>query len=228
MKNQKTKQLFILFLVIVFFIGLYLYVNKTFTKTKKETFNSAAATSGEICPNMLVKSGNNLVLYSSTDQNFKPIFFNNLDEYIIYANKQKMNGKECPILFIQQETDVQGNDMYRIRPSPFDLQGGNQIYSENIVNKDSIYLPVVDANREHPPFNAGNYPGFDPTNNDVGKLTEIDKVHYSTEINPVNQNLSENPMDSNWGGVLFTQSLVDSGKYEDYNIYKPNYITPKN
>ena len=28
------------------------------------------------------------------------------------------------ILFIQEENDVQGNDVYRVRPSPFDLQGG--------------------------------------------------------------------------------------------------------
>lgn len=211
---KKEKSIFILFLMIVFFIGLYLYVCPLLIK--KENYEN---NNGEICPNMLIKSGNKLVLYSSTDQKFKPIQFNNLDEYIIYSNKQKLNGKECPILFVQQESDSQGNDMYRIRPSPFDMQPGTPI-----VNMDSVVLPVLDASRENPPYNAGNYPGFDPTSLYVGKITEIDKVHYSTETAPI----SENPMDPNWGGVLYTQQQVDSGKYDDYNIYKPNYMAAKN
>jgi hypothetical protein len=35
-------------------------------------------------------------------------------------------------------------------------------------------------------------------------------------------------MDSNWGGVLFTQKAVDSGKYEENNVKKPLLYTPKN
>jgi hypothetical protein len=35
-------------------------------------------------------------------------------------------------------------------------------------------------------------------------------------------------MDPNWGGVLHTQSAVDSGKYDDNRIVKPSLISPKN
>ena len=41
-----------------------------------------------------------------------------------YVKEQQAQGNNCPILFLQEETDVEGNDVYRVRPSPFDLQGG--------------------------------------------------------------------------------------------------------
>jgi len=34
-------------------------------------------------------------------------------------------------------------------------------------------------------------------------------------------------MDPNWGGVEYTQQMVDSGKYIDYNITKPLLYQPK-
>jgi hypothetical protein len=34
-------------------------------------------------------------------------------------------------------------------------------------------------------------------------------------------------MDPNWGGVLYTQQSVDSGKYVDNNITVPHYFQPK-
>ena len=35
-------------------------------------------------------------------------------------------------------------------------------------------------------------------------------------------------MDPNWGGVLYTQRAIDSGKYQENAVYKPNFYTPKN
>jgi hypothetical protein len=34
-------------------------------------------------------------------------------------------------------------------------------------------------------------------------------------------------MDTNWGGVEFTQDAVESGKYNDNMVTKPVYFTPK-
>ena len=95
-----------------------------------------------------------------------------------------------------------------------------------IVYKDDekgIPIPVIDASREHGDYNKGNYAGFDPTSLYVGKYTEIDKVHDLTS----KQQQSDNPMDTNWGGVQYTQNAVDSGKYEENNISKPMLFQPK-
>jgi hypothetical protein len=34
-------------------------------------------------------------------------------------------------------------------------------------------------------------------------------------------------MDPNWGGVLYTQSAVESGKYDENNVFVPHYFQPK-
>jgi hypothetical protein len=89
---------------------------KTQTKPKKLS---------DRCPRVLIKSGTHILLYNSSNfQEEEPTVFYNLDEYINYVNYQKTLGNDCPVLFLQQENDAQGNDVYRLRPSPFEQQGG--------------------------------------------------------------------------------------------------------
>jgi hypothetical protein len=182
------------------------------------------------CPTLLVKQGNVLMLYNpkepQTESN--PLPFYNLEEYINYLEIQRKKGIHCPILFLQQENDVQGNDVYRIRPSPTDMQGGTS-YSPNnvlpnppnqIAQQIQNPLPILDASRDMPPYNQGNYPGFDPMGLSQGQYTVIDKVHDSTDANPI----SPNPADTNWGGVQYTQKLIDSGVYVENNVEPPHLI----
>lgn len=75
---------------------------------------------------------------------------------------------------------------------------------------------VQDANRDDDVYNTNMYYGFDPTSQYVGMYTDIDKIHESTSFSE----LSDNPMDSNWGGVEYTRKQVDSGKYND-NLVVP-------
>ena len=126
-----------------------------------------------------------------------PVHFNNLDEYIDYVEQQRQQGNVCPVLFLQEENDAQGNDVYRVRPSPFDLQPGMGPLD---VQK------IVDSSRTKD-YNVGTH-GFDPYGQDVGIYNELDKIHDSTATN----NLSDNAMDTNWGGVEHTQEAVESGK----------------
>jgi cytoskeletal protein RodZ len=70
---------------------------------------------------------------------------------------------------------------------------------------------VQDASRENTNYNTNMYAGFDPTSQYVGVFTNLDQIHQSTSYSE----LSDNPMDSNWGGVLYTKEAVDSGKYAD-------------
>jgi len=54
-----------------------------------------------------------------------PITFSSLDEYIYYIKVQRYKyGQYCPVLYLQQETNAQGQDVYRMRPSPFNPQAG--------------------------------------------------------------------------------------------------------
>jgi hypothetical protein len=83
---------------------------------------------------------------------------------------------------------------------------------------------AVDASRESKIYNVNNYPGFDPYNQGQGIYTNIDAVHDSTKTA---DELSDNPMDENWGGVMYTEEKVKSGKYDDYNIFRPSLVQPK-
>jgi len=83
--------------------------------------------------------------------------------------------------------------------------------------------PFTDSNRENPPYNFGNYPGFDPTGLYIGKYTTLDQKH---DLTGQTKKLSENPMDDNWGGVLYTKAAVDSGKYKENEVAPPSQSGP--
>ena len=83
---------------------------------------------------------------------------------------------------------------------------------------DSLAYPnptlLVDATRNNPPWNFGNYPPQDQTSYYIGRTTPLDMMDVAQEQAPV----SPNPMDSNWGGAEFTQNLVDKGYYVENEV----------
>jgi hypothetical protein len=226
--------LFILFLIAAFCAGIY--VCMFHVKHVKEGLRSDEA--GYIgpddgiskCPDLLISSGNKLLLYNTTlpqVPNQNPIVFDHLDGYIQYLESQKKNGQtDCPVLYLQQSTDTQGRDVYKIQPRPqywekglppiYDPTNNNIAYPGN--TKDAV--PYVDADRLNPPYNSNQYFGFDPQGQYVGRETDVDKRHHSTQTANV---ISDNPMDPNWGGVAYTQAAVDSGKYIGEEVVKPVY-----
>lgn len=225
MKQLNT--LFLLFLIIAFFIGLRFYL-KLNIEPMENADEKDEETIPKTCYDLLINKGDVILLYNTREpevDGVNPIPFYNLDEYINYLEIQRKKGNKCPVLYLQQETTAQGKDVYRVRPSPFDQQGGLQVVA------DTPYLPtgisqdpnkpieIMDASRDNPPYNAGNYAGFDPYGLHIGNFTELDKIH---ESGATSSGMSDNPMDLNWGGVMYTQQMVDSGKYDDYNVYKPN------
>jgi len=72
----------------------------------------------------------------------------------------------------------------------------------------SNVAPIIDSSRDNGPYNQGQYPGFDPYGQDQGLYTELDRIHDSTKKEG---QFSDNPMDPNWGGVLYTRQQVMSG-----------------
>ncbi len=235
------RSIIIIFTLLALLAGLYVYSTQRIEFVSIPTYQSGRTAIKEglqnaeektaNCPNVLVRNGNILLLYNTMNvHNEIPIQFNSLDEYIEYIKNQRNKGIFCPVLYLQNENDVQGNDVYRIRPSPFDQAGGIIPLTVPQNNQQTTFsyppnvnaLPLVDSNVDNPPFNANNYPGFDPYGLQIGEFTVLDAVHYSTAAN----NLSDNPMDPNWGGVQYSQAAVDSGKYIDNNVYPPNFSHP--
>ena len=195
------------------------YETRMFSSTENETDTN------DDCPDILVKSGAEFHLYNSkkpTKEGENPVIFKSLDEYIQYLETQRKTGTVCPILYLQKENDVQGKDVYRVRPSPFNTGAGLPISSNLHVGVNTKPITVKDASRESN-YNSNQYAGFDPYGLYVGKITNVDQIGVSTEKDKV----SDNPMDTNWGGVLYTQKAVDSGKYDENIVSRVVYPTPK-
>ena len=128
------KIILLTFSFVAFLAGLYFYVTFHHTRSCKRegirTIEGLAGrknvSPGSSCPDMLVRRGKTLLLYNSNvpaKAGENPMPFFNLDEYINYLEIQKKKGPICPVLFLQYENDAQGNDIYRIRPSPFSMTG---------------------------------------------------------------------------------------------------------
>ena len=216
-----NKKIILVLTLVVFLAGLYYYT----TIESMDTMAKAKAKAKETgCPDLLIRKGNTLLLYN-TKAGGDPLPFYNLDEYINYLEIQRRAGTICPVLFLQYESTTQGTDVYRMRPSPFDLQGGTPPNIDptvfgKLTSIDGNPIQVLDANRDGK-YNQGMYAGFDPYGLHVGQRTELDVVHESTA------KTGENPMDFSWGGVQVTENAVRSGKYADRYVSKPQYFTPK-
>jgi len=229
----EVKNIFVLFLFVTFILGIFFCISPNPIGYGKEGFEQVSSVedalnkrilgkpvikdiSGEHpCPNILLRRGNRLLLFNTylPESDTNPIPFYNLDEYTNYMEIQRNKGFRCPVLYLQEENDTQGKDIYRIRPSPFSLEGG-------LPPEIPYPRTVIDASRENPPYNKGEYYGFDPYNRDVGIYTDLDKIHDSTHQVPI----SDNPMDTNWGGVAHSQEMIDLGKYAENTVGKPTMI----
>ena len=166
------------------------------------------------CPNILIQHGSEIFLYNSKVEKVpgvNPIRFKSLDDYSEFMDWLQGRGIRCPILFLQFSYDAQGQAVYKMRPSPTDLQGGlspNMPYSP----APAALVQMMDASRDNPPFNNQMYDGFDPLNFNMGDYTTQDAAFRAKEIT---SKYSDNPMDANWGGIRYSESAVASGIYAD-------------
>jgi len=166
------------------------------------------------CPNILVQHGTDIFLYNSKVAKvpgINPIRFKSLEDYSEFMDWLHGRGIRCPILFLQYSYDAQGNPVYKMRPSPTDLQGGlspNVPYSP----APASLVQMMDASRDNPPFNNEMYAGFDPLNFNMGDHTPLDAAFREKELT---MTYSDNPMDANWGGSQYSEKVVNSGAYAD-------------
>lgn len=176
--------------------------------------NAVSGVNTDRCPNILVQHGSEIFLYNSKVEKVpgvNPIRFKSLDDYSEFMDWLQGRGIRCPVLFLQYSYDAQGNPVYKMRPSPTDLQGGlspNVPYSP----APTALVQLMDASRDNPPFNNEMYDGFDPLNFNIGDYTPHDAAFREKELT---MKYSDNPMDSNWGGIRYSESVVASGAYAD-------------
>jgi hypothetical protein len=219
--------------IIVFMIGIYFYARCSDPKYAEGFTNQNYQPR---CPNLLIQKGSKFYLYNSKlaqVPGVNPIEFDNLEDYTEFLDWQKSQNIKCPVLYLQETYDAQGNRVYKSRPSVSDPQSGlppsaaapigiaSQISplmesSLEPVGEDAYPNPtlLVDATRNDPPYNSQSYPAHDQTSYYIGTTTPLDVMNMKQEAAPV----SPDPMDPNWGGSDYTQSLVDKGYYKDNEV----------
>jgi len=111
-----------IFIIICILAGIYFYT-RSYTL---ETMSVMGGSSGR-CPNMLIQKGAAYYLYNTKlaeVPGVNPVRFNNLEEYVEFLDWQRSQGIRCPVLYLQEVYDSQGNMTYKARPSVSDPQGG--------------------------------------------------------------------------------------------------------
>jgi hypothetical protein len=190
----------ILFMLTLFLGGLYFYIRYAKNPNMLEGLTTI---NGELrCPNLLIQKGPKFYLYNSNIASVpgvNPIEFNNLEEYTEFLEWQRGAGIRCPVLYVQNTYDAQGERVYKVRPSVTELEGG-------LPPTTPVPLPLK--------FNESIDPTFDQSNYYVGSISPLDQIKNSN----YNMLYSDNPMDPNWGGQKYTQALVDA------NYYKGNEV----
>lgn len=227
-KPNKIRVLFLIFLLMSFAVGAYVHStmdlkymiqrSEGMVESREDASANKPTEEDAECPDVLVQRGTALHLYNSKKpyvEGKNPVVFKNLEEYSAYLNTQT---KSCPILFLQRENDAQNHDIYRVRPSPYNPFAGVPANSALLKPYDGTVVDAIDASRENG-YNQNMYPGFDSQGLYIGRVTEVDVIHNSTQ----NEQTSDNPMDSNWGGVLYTQQKIEEGKYVGNEVTPTHY-----
>jgi len=231
MRKKINLNLMVVLLLLIFISGFFVLLNGDisikdrgmdelqFFKNIGEGFDVSGGKGNDTddCPKMLVKRGGKILLYNNK-AGAVPIEFKDLNEYSTYLDKQREKGIKCPVLFLQEETDAQNKDVYRIRQSPFYVEGGLPALPVEI-HDNTVPVKNIDASRENG-YNTGMYPGFDSYNLNNGRYSELDVIHDSTKKI---QGGSVNPADPNWLGVIPTQKAVDSGMFKENEVGKVIY-----
>ena len=216
--------------IIVFLIGLFFYAKPSNSKYSEGLTNNTL--NSPRCPNLLIQKGSKFYLYNSKIAQIpgvNPVEFNNLEDYTEFLDWQRSQNIRCPVLYLQETYDAQGNRVYKSRPSVSEPQAGLPpsaaapvgIASQVTPMMETSLEPVgdeaypnptllVDATRNDPPYNQNSYPAYDQTSYYIGTTTPLDQMNMKQEKAPI----SPDPMDPNWGGSAYTEDLVNKGYYK--------------
>jgi len=198
--------LLLIFIIIVFLAGLYFVATYNYPKAMEGLANMNISR----CPNMLIQKGTQFYLYNSNLAQIpgvNPIVFENLEDYVEFIEWQRSQGIQCPVLYLQQGYDAQGNTGYKLRPSVTEPQGG---------------LPPAPSTQVFNSTTGPNYGGSTTLNQPTSNSSLSNAA--AMQQNETSENLlfrESNPMDDDWQGTSFTQQMVDNGFFagNEVSIY---------
>jgi hypothetical protein len=216
--------------IIIFLIGLFFYAKYANPKYNEALTNNNINT--KRCPDLLIQKGSRFYLYNSKlaqVPGVNPVEFDNLEDYTEFLDWQRSQGIRCPVLYLQETYDAQGTRVYKARPSVSEPQAGLPPSIASSSSSDTAFINsplaypnptlLVDATHDDPPYNTNSYPAYDSTPYYIGTTTPLDVMNIKQKKTVV----SPDPMDPNWGGSKYTQSLVDNGYYNsnEVKVYVP-------
>lgn len=214
---HQNMRLFIGFLIFV--LGLYVVS----THTQNNTIEGFSENEKYKCPNLLIKKQDLLYLFYKGEPEIpgiNPLVFESLNDYVQHMKYQRSQGVRCPVLYLQHTYSTNGTPVYRMYPSPEDIHSGLPLEQSSI----EVERNLIDAG-----YTKGNMPGYDYSGFDNGVYTPLDKIYHSSE------KVSDNPMDTNWGGVDHSIKVIKNGKYkdntrniDDTKMYTQSSIIPNN
>jgi hypothetical protein len=163
-------------ILLVFLCGIYFYAKTA----DPNYYEGLTNNNGLRCPNILIQKGARFYLYNSKVAKVpgvNPVEFDNLEEYTEFLDWQRSQGIRCPVLYLQQSYDAQGNEVYKSRPGVSEQQGG--LPPSGPVYPNPTLL--VDATQNDPSYNINSYPAHDQTSYYVGTTTPLDKMNQQKE-----------------------------------------------
>ena len=215
---------YLIFIIVCFLLGIYFIINfdkRNNTNNILEGFIESSDKKGFKCPNVLVQKGAQYYLYNSkldSVPGVNPIQFDNLEDYVEFMDWQRSQGIRCPILYLQQSYNAQGQATYKIRPDPLDLQGGlppaPPTTSSN--SSTSYYTNSPMSSSMTPSMSSSMTPSMSSSN--TTNIIDENNVTNITQQEAENMTYSPNAMDVNWGGEQYTESLIEAGVYADNNV----------
>ena len=231
---------YLIFIIVCFLLGIYFIINfdkRNNTNNILEGFIESSDKKGFKCPNVLVQKGVKYYLYNSkldSVPGVNPIQFDNLEDYVEFMDWQRSQGIRCPILYLQQSYNAQGQATYKIRPDPLDLQGGlppappttssnsstsyytNSPMSSSMTPSMSSPMTPSMSSSMTPSMSSSMTPSMSSSN--TTNIIDENNVTNITQQKAENMTYSPNAMDVNWGGEQYTESLIEAGVYADNNV----------
>jgi len=215
---------YLIFIIVCFLLGIYFIINfdkRNNTNNILEGFIESSDKKGFKCPNVLVQKGVKYYLYNSkldSVPGVNPIQFDNLEDYVEFMDWQRSQGIRCPILYLQQSYNAQGQATYKIRPDPLDLQGGlppaPPTTSSNYSTSSYTNSPMSSSS----PSMSSPSPSMSSSSSNTTNIIDENNVTNITQEEAENMTFSPNAMDDNWGGEQYTESLIQAGVYADNNV----------
>jgi hypothetical protein len=211
--------IYAIFLLVMFLGGMYFYAKYSDPKILETLQNNTKPR----CPNLLIQFGSKFYLYNSNVKKVpgvNPIEFNNLEDYTDFLKWQNTVGIKCPVLYLQNTYDAQGNRVYKIRPSVTEPQGGlppsvsNNSNTNHVNNINTLSAALI---KTMPDIMKPDDDDDDKPKIDL-KQFNIQYPDYLAPIVPVFKTLDDDPMNHNWGGKQHTEKSVSEGKYADREV----------